>query len=84
MELVGRGIDRKAVIELDGYAAALDRVKALLSALQSWNGEIPPDTYTLFCISSLIESLLPSEDDCNLLDRYHRQRQQQEEQENEE
>lgn len=83
MELVGKGIDRKAVIALDGYAEALDRVKALLSALQSWNGEIPPDSYTLFCISSLIESLLPTEEDCNLLDRYHRQRQQQE-QENEE
>ena len=33
MERVGRGIDRKAVIELDGYAEALDRVKALLSAM---------------------------------------------------
>lgn len=84
MELVGRGIDRKAVIELDGYAEARAYVGALLDALQSWNEETPPSSYTLFCFASIISELLPSEEDCNLLDRYHRQRQQQEEQENEE
>ena len=73
MEFVGNGPRRKGIIEIDGHAAALDRAKALLFALQCWNGETPPDPYTLFCISDLITELMPSEEDCVRLDQYDRQ-----------
>lgn len=83
METVSNGSNRRAVIRLEGYAEARAYVGALLDALQSWNEETPPSSYTLFCITSIISELLPSEEDCALLDRYHRQRRRQE-QENDE
>ena len=82
MEAVSNRSNRRACIRLEGYAEARAYVGALLDALQSWNEETPASSYTLFCIASIISELLPSEEDCDLLDRYHRQRQPQEEQEN--
>lgn len=71
MELIGKGNERRVAIRLNSYAEARNHAEALLRALQSWNDDIRPDSYTLYCISVLISELLPSEEECYLLDRYY-------------
>lgn len=71
MELIGKGTTRKGVIQMDGFVAARDRIEALLSALRCWDEHSMPPSYTLYCIADLIGELLPSESDCELLDRYY-------------
>lgn len=71
MELIGKGNERRVAIRLNGYADARNHAEALLRALQCWSDEIRPDSYTLYCISGLISELLPSEEECFLLDRHY-------------
>lgn len=72
MELAGKGTGRRALIRIDGYADARDRIEALLDALRYWDERNPPAGCTLYCIADLIGELMPSEKDCELLDRYYR------------
>lgn len=71
MELVGKGLNRRGVIQIEGFVAARDRIEALLSALRCWDEHNTPPSYTLYCIADLIGELMPSEEDCELLDRYY-------------
>lgn len=67
-------MEANKTIRLESYAAARDRVEALLCALRCWDEHNAPDNFTLYCIADLISELLPTEDDFELLDRYHNQR----------
>ena len=71
MEIVNRGNSRVGIVTVDSFAAARDRIEALLTALRCWDAHNVMSSYTLYWIADLISELLPSEKDCELLDRYY-------------
>lgn len=71
MEIVNRGNSRVGIVTVDSFAAARDRIEALLTALRCWDESNVPDQYMIYCIADLIGDLLPSVEAFEALDRYY-------------